>query len=171
MSFAEILVVSLVLAILVGIVLLAMRAVNPQQAALDRFNRFHLAAGTLIETLKQDVRSARKLEVSPGRLAVVRTTGIGSDGELESQTVEFHATASSVLEEREGKTKVHGLLADHRERVQVEFEVASVGEDLGARTGNLWILIRGVDQAGREIPRLVATASVQVKVAELSYVP
>lgn len=173
LSFPEILTAGGILLMVVGLALLTWRAIMPQQHQLDRFNQFHMAAGLLLETMKQDIRSARRLEVESGRLTIERTTGLAANGDLESQTVAFWASGTTLLEERAKKSRTHALLPTEREpgRVALQFVVASAGEDLGAQTGTLWITISALDKAGRDIPRLTASTSLQIKVAELRHAP
>lgn len=87
-------------------------------------NQFHLQTGRVLESLKQDLRSALEVSIHDQSLEIIRLME-DTQGKVADESVVYRVSSDSILVERSGLPKQHdfsGLMKELKARLEVKFQ-------------------------------------------------
>ena len=167
----ELLISAVVLALLLSGGFLIWSSVFQQERALAGHNSFHVKIGTMLESLKQDLRSVKKLSVASNRLDLVRISGFDAGGELKEELVTFELSKMGIEISRNGKRQRIDFQNEMKVAsgsIDLYFKLHQMVRELDIQKGVVGCTIRILDSTGVPLKGYVASISVKVEARELS---
>ncbi|MBF0407327.1 MAG: hypothetical protein HQM10_08235 [Candidatus Riflebacteria bacterium] len=169
-SVVEVLVSVTIVVIIISMTADLLRSTRTDEAIQGRRNRFILSAETLIESLKQDLRSAKKVIVSSDSLEVEKITGTNDSGEHVIEKVSYKINEKGFYEKRLNQEKNRVLTERDKksdEKLTGTFSVADIKKTDNIARGYFSVSLTILSETGFPKPGLSASMSIRIQTNDI----